>query len=530
MAQLDPTQDPTLDPNAQPPQTGAAASAPLPPGGGDPSMAPSTTYANNTGVSTPVTPPPAPVDPNMKGLNPAQVAQGHIKTAETEEQVAAREGTNIAQFHKDNADLYGGEAGRLSKGIDDHNKFTAHALALYNSNNSSDIDKQIALGNQKTDPNHWWNSKDTGGKVESIIGLMLGGVGQGMMIYGGNKNARNYGLDAMDDAIKQDIDTQDKDKKTKQDSLANIIGLHKDSDLKNQAYALDQQNQLILGEKVFASKLMQRAQETGSQSAINAAQSQIDAIQDRITDHQGEIAKYAAQIAAQGAALSAQREGKATDIYKASIALGHTPEQAVAEAHALYPEVARYTQGMPGLKGLPGGGTKGDETNQTEFYKQAAPIDAQLGVLHQLLASPSMDLSPDQKKLVGTGTLGGNPDRDTIIKNIAALTAQRADIRQELLGSGGGGGVGTPQVLPPEILIDQNGQQRSVPGAQVQEALQHGFSKPVSSQAGEPPQVSTDTSGPNVSTPNNFPEPGEQGGSSGNTNVNPNYGKGLGSL
>ena len=56
---------------------------------------------------------------------------------------------------------------------------------------------------QQIDPNHWWNSKSTGGKILAGIGMILGGMGGGLAHTG-----RNPAMEVINNAIGQDIDAQ----------------------------------------------------------------------------------------------------------------------------------------------------------------------------------------------------------------------------------------------------------------------------------------------------------------------------------
>lgn len=59
-----------------------------------------------------------------------------------------------------------------------------------------------ALAQQKIDPQHYWNSKSTGSKVASMIGLILGGAGGGLM------HQENPVLKMMNQEIDRDVDAQ----------------------------------------------------------------------------------------------------------------------------------------------------------------------------------------------------------------------------------------------------------------------------------------------------------------------------------
>lgn len=54
----------------------------------------------------------------------------------------------------------------------------------------------------KVDPERYWREASTGTKVSAAIGAMLGGIGQGLI------GGKNYGLEALNTAISQDIQAQ----------------------------------------------------------------------------------------------------------------------------------------------------------------------------------------------------------------------------------------------------------------------------------------------------------------------------------
>lgn len=77
--------------------------------------------------------------------------------------------------------------------------------AMVDANNrDAALRKQIQLAAaQQIDPNHWWNSKSTGGKILAGIGMILGGMGGGLAHTG-----RNPAMEVINNAISNDIDAQ----------------------------------------------------------------------------------------------------------------------------------------------------------------------------------------------------------------------------------------------------------------------------------------------------------------------------------
>lgn len=76
------------------------------------------------------------------------------------------------------------------------------------------LGKQVASA-QQIDPNRYWHNMSTGGKIASMIGIALGGFGQG---YAGRQG--NPVMDQINKYIEQDIDAQ----KTNYDHLRGQLG------------------------------------------------------------------------------------------------------------------------------------------------------------------------------------------------------------------------------------------------------------------------------------------------------------------
>lgn len=70
------------------------------------------------------------------------------------------------------------------------------------------------LKNSKIDPKHFWNSKDTMGKIGTVLGLMIGGIG------GPNNDVSRF----IDQQISQDIDAQ----KANLDNKRSVLGALRD--------------------------------------------------------------------------------------------------------------------------------------------------------------------------------------------------------------------------------------------------------------------------------------------------------------
>jgi hypothetical protein len=142
---------------------------------------------------------PAPAAPAAP--NPLDVAeQEQIAGIKAQAEVAAREADELARMQADTVT----QQEALAKARDEN--LAAHKQrgeTLYND-----------VLNSKIDPNQWWGSRSTGQKISASIGMLLGGIGQGL-IGGGNA-----ALGVIDSAIDKDIDAQKEERGKKQGLLA----------------------------------------------------------------------------------------------------------------------------------------------------------------------------------------------------------------------------------------------------------------------------------------------------------------------
>ncbi len=133
---------------------------------------------------------------------------------------------------------------------------------------------------QKIDPDRWWNSKSTEGKVLAGIGMILGGIGGGLA-----KTGRNQAMDVMNQAIDRDIDAQKHHIDDTWKAIAAQHGLNKDTfdrELHRQVWENNYRTSALENVKY---KLSEAAAKTNSETVKNNA---INAIQD-ITDQQMKI-------------------------------------------------------------------------------------------------------------------------------------------------------------------------------------------------------------------------------------------------
>jgi len=180
-------------------------------------------------------PPPAEVSPDatnatlegLAALNPAPISTpatatgvkpltyGGVAQATAEQTAAASAGAQQETSGQvDQANQLGAledaRAATTKKQLSDEQALGKTADETYKRSHGQLLDLATKIGQTKVDPDHWWNNKDTGGKIAAGIGLLFGGLGQGGMNWGshGQGHASNTAIDAIDNAIKQDIDSQ----------------------------------------------------------------------------------------------------------------------------------------------------------------------------------------------------------------------------------------------------------------------------------------------------------------------------------
>lgn len=118
-----------------------------------------------------------------------------------------------------------------------------------------------AVASSKVDPNHFWNSKTTGGKIMATIGVLLGGIGGGA-----NGTNQNQALITLQNHIQQDIEAQKLDQSNKMNLYK--MGLERYRNAQSaQQFATLQSNALLQGQlqKIAASTGNQQAQATAQQ-------------------------------------------------------------------------------------------------------------------------------------------------------------------------------------------------------------------------------------------------------------------------
>ncbi len=177
-----------------------------------------------------------------------QQAKQDVGLANKAETAAAQ---NVQQAQAQNAEIYGQKGQHLQElakkyediGNQIHQKF-------------EDLSSQVAAGH--VDPSKWWNSKSTGSKVMTAIGMLFAGAG------GGVSGHPEMAGKAIDDAINRDIDAQKVDLSNKQSLLGKYMEMYNSLPQAENAARLTM-------EASVEGLINQQAAKLGSQNAQNAA-------------------------------------------------------------------------------------------------------------------------------------------------------------------------------------------------------------------------------------------------------------------
>lgn len=154
--------------------------------------------------------PQGPANPMLTPQGMMSPVSPNMVSAITDQQNAIRMGANAkAQGEDDKADATSDLMDTLQDAQD------AHATEMTRLNQRGEqLFQQAQEG--KIDPDHYWNSKNTGQKIGAAIAIMIGGIAQG---YGKTNN--NVALDIINKSIDQDIQAQ-RDNMTQKNNLFNL--------------------------------------------------------------------------------------------------------------------------------------------------------------------------------------------------------------------------------------------------------------------------------------------------------------------
>jgi hypothetical protein len=157
----------------------------------------------------------------------------------------------------------------------------------------------LAKPEAQIDRDRWWNSRSTGQKISSWIGMALGAIGAGFQGFGGVQNPTNQAVDAINQHVKQDIELQIRNQESSRDAKkAQLSGAMTAMQIARNTMSDSQ------AQRLFAHSL-----------GMDAAASQAD------IDASGSRQQ---QIQANGAQLSADLRAKAYELRQQAIAREHS--------------------------------------------------------------------------------------------------------------------------------------------------------------------------------------------------------------
>lgn len=207
------------------------------------------------------------VPPMPQGTLPQQAIQGMKQQNKAEMMQAGNTQASMGQ----QADIQGQQAQRMQ---DLHAKYEEMGNKLHHAYETTA--EEISQG--KIDPSNWWNSKSTGSKVLTAIGMLFAGAGGGIA---GNPELASK---AIDSAIERDIEGQKANLANKQSLLSKYMDMYNDLP---QAEAAARLTMSAATEGLLA----QQALKLGSANAVEAAKATIAARRQSLLPHMESLAK-----------------------------------------------------------------------------------------------------------------------------------------------------------------------------------------------------------------------------------------------
>lgn len=186
-----------MDPNATPPTTGGSL---------DPNQP--TAAPNGLAASGQPTDPAATTSAGLSPMPAGMPGQAGVEQEYKAKALASKEGERALANHN----------AQIEKSIQQHD---ADMKGL--NDRRAALTQQIA--DSKIDPERYWNSKSTGGKISTVLGLILGGM---------NTTGNNIVANALDKAVEHDIEAQRGEIGKKQNLLSAINEDFKNSEQANQ--------------------------------------------------------------------------------------------------------------------------------------------------------------------------------------------------------------------------------------------------------------------------------------------------------
>lgn len=149
-------------------------------------------------------PAPQPPIPPPTSLNNQQFVEGELGRGEEQRRLNDEKAALEIKAKQD-------EAAAAQKAIDDQNKQQADEKARHEQSMADSLKRQEEIKAKvqenfasEVDPERFWNNKSTAGKVTSVIGILLSGIGMGIA----HRPGENPAMDQLNRSINQDIDAQ----------------------------------------------------------------------------------------------------------------------------------------------------------------------------------------------------------------------------------------------------------------------------------------------------------------------------------
>ena len=312
-----------------------------------------------TGASSPTT------------LNPEQFTQTQLQNLESHKDIT-KEQANIAGKQSDEeAGIQIMAADKQAKMLADQEAFQQKAMGDAKERDDAlhTQIQQMGMKKNQVDPNHWWNSKSTGGKIASTIGMFLMTLGNPQV------------------AMERLHHTIDADMNAQQDNINNswkkIQAQHglDDTATNRDNHMLEWKNQFRIGSmEVVKQQLLAAASRYKNpmtqQNALMAV-ADIDKEKDKIRNDNWNLRQK--QLASQGAgqaALQKRMDEQHKEYAAHYIAMtdpntgGRSEQQADAELNKLYPELVQYGRVLRA-----GGGGMSTEVPVNKSDKNAARVE-----------------------------------------------------------------------------------------------------------------------------------------------------------
>lgn len=256
-------------------------------------------------------------------LNPAQFTQGAVNLNDQRIANVRDTAASLTDLNNQTGDVYKQDIERRQKEIADEATIKAQAdrLAEQRDLDSRRMAQQLLAKN--IDPEHYWNSKSTGGKVLASIGLALGSAGASL------SKGQNIPLQMMNQAIANDIDSQKENMNNGWKAYDKLHDLNNDETARTRYNDAWRAQHYIMGSELIKSQLGQIAAKTSNVDVKEKANTAISALEGAQLDVRKSLGD---QIAA---AAKARAAGQASLALAQKNKIDKLSEQAGKDVQAL---------------------------------------------------------------------------------------------------------------------------------------------------------------------------------------------------